>query len=706
MNLSDLEFLGFFEVAPFLLIVVVSVIGIGLAIYSYQPYQSIPFISKSSLIALRSLIFILLGIILLNPVFENTQTITQKPKLAILVDQSASVSISKGNWNGSEILPQLTRSINNQLNQDFELQWIGFDSDIYELNVNDSLLLSGSQTDIGQALSNIVSGYSPDQLVLISDGIVTRGRDPLFVGQSLGIPIHTLAIGDSTQFQDVVVSFVDHSSEMVTDTDYLVSVGVRNDGFKGSGSTITLIQNGNQIESREIIFQNETGIQQIDFSINSPTEGVQEYRIIVEPLDSEWTTENNEFNFSVSFIDNRLEILYLTYQFHPDVSIIKQILFEYPEISVTELTWKGTSFLQSEGLIDTNDYDLIVIHGVPSVNNTAEIERLRDLVSQHNTVVFMIPGSSTNVVYPSILSVTNGFLADGSAITWTQSQIEPESSQSGHPVLDLSTYNWSRSPLVTIPSNGLSAGPGSQSLLSSPQYSTIPAISSQRVGNVRSTVISFSGFGSFYLAGNDEDRDVFTNLMGNVISWSASDINQELFEISTTKSEYSTRESILFNARVLKEDGSPESSASVELEISTDSSGPRNYSLQNNGSGNYSLEVPGLTVGQFYYTGTAKRNDFEIGTMSGSFTVGNIQQELINTTRQDNILNQLSSLTGGVASVYTENDTFLKELLINSNSTTTQQKEIFNLFKSPVWFLLILMLVTSEWLIRRKHLLP
>lgn len=706
MNLNDFEFLGFYEVVPNYLVLLISALGIGMAFYSYYNYKSIPYLSKSALITLRSLIYIILGILLLNPVYQHTQFIEEKPELAILIDQSVSTSITKGSWNGPAMLPQLTQTINEQLNNDFDLRWVGFDSDVYEIDIIDSLHFSGSQTDIGLAISNTVSNYAPDQILLVSDGIVTRGRDPLFIGQSMNIPIHTVAIGDSTRIQDIVVSFVEYSSEMVTDTEYSVLVGIRNDGFMGNQTRVTLSNNGTQLESKDIVFQNDNGIQQIDFSISSSIEGLQEYEITVEPLELEWSTENNDYDFSVNFIDNRVDILYLTYQFHPDVSIIKQILFEYPEISVTELTWNGNSFLQNINLLDSDDYDLILIHGVPSANQTDEIERLRNLITEQNTVLFMLPGSSTNLVYSSILSASSGFQSDGSSLTWTQSQIFPEASQSGHPVLELPTYNWTRSPLVTLPTSGLNMRSGNLSLLISPQYSNIPAISSQRVGNSRSTVISFSGFGSFFLAGNIDDRSIFSELIGNVITWSASDVNQNLFELKTDKTQYSTRENPIFNAKVFREGGLPESGATVELELSNGESGNRNFSLQNTGNGNYSLSVPGLPVGLYNYTGTARRDDFNIGTISGSFSVGSSQQELINTTRQDYLLSQLSNLTGGFSAEFSSIETILDEIQKNSSTTMTMKTDIFNLYKYPVWFVIILLFVTSEWILRRKYLLP
>lgn len=706
MNLQEFEFLGFYEVLSVILIGVISVSGISLAFYTYSSYQSISNFSKIVLILLRSSIFILLVFLLMNPVFKHTVTTEEKPELVILFDQSSSVSISKGNWNGSLNLPRLTLDINNNLSQEFDLRWVGFDSDTYEIDIADSMSFTGSQTDIGLALSNVVSNYTPNQILLITDGVTTRGRDPLFVAQNLDIPINSLAIGDSTRFKDLVVSFVEYSSEMVTETEYTVRVGIRNDGFLGSKSRVTLNRDGLEIASQDVIFQYETGIQQVDFNLSSSSEGLYDYTVSVEPFETEWSTENNVYNFSVNYVDSRLEILYMTYQHHPDVSIVKQILFEYPEISITELTWNGTRFLQNLNQLNTTDFDLIVIHGVPNSSNTSELVRLRTLISEHNTVLFMIPGTTTDPVYPSILSTLNSFQADGNSMSWTQSQIQPQSAQSGHPVLDLPTYNWSRSPLVTSLYSGLAVRSGNQSLMISPQYESIPAVSTQRIGNYRSTVLSISGFGSFYLSGNDDDRETISDLIGNIITWSASDVNQDLFQLTSNKSEYSARENIIFNASVRTEDGSPEENAIVDLMIENDNSETRNFSLQNTQNGNFTLSVASLPVGTYEFSGSARRNDFNIGTVTGSFTVGSSQQELVNTIRQDNLLNQLSSLTHGISYDYSEVDALISELKSRSNKTTVNKTDMLNVFKNPLWFVVVILLLTIEWFLRRKYLLP
>jgi hypothetical protein len=513
-------------------------------------------------------------------------------------------------------------------------------------------------------------------------------------------------VGDSSHYQDLVVAYVDYSSEMMTQTEYAIHVGIRNDGLLERQTRVLLIRDGDLIESEAITFSNDSGIQQINFRVSESTEGIQNYKVVVEPVDSEWTTDNNEFDFSVSYVDNRIEVLYITYQSHPDVSIVKQILFDYPEISISELTWSGIHFIQNVEFTQLSEFDLIVVHGVPDLTQTAEIQKLRSLITEHNTVLFMVPGRSIHSVYASVLSVNDRFQSDNTAMNWTQAQIEPVVSQMGHPILDIASYNWARSPLVTLVSSGIRTHTGDLNLLTSPQFDHIPVVSSNRIGNVRSTIITFSGFGSYYLAGNEEDRSIITDLIGNIVTWSASKLSQDLFDINTNKSEYSSRETILFNARVLKDDGLPESNAIINLELINERGGSQSYSLLNNGNGIYSLMIQGLPAGFYEYSSSARREDYTIGMDKGSFTVGRTQQELINTKRQDNFLQQLSSVTHGVAADYLSINTFLNEVQTVSTNTTIRSTQLLNIFKNPLWFVLVVLLITTEWLLRRKYLLP
>jgi hypothetical protein len=706
MSLSVIDFVGFFEPIPFLLIGFLLLLSIVLAYYTYSGYSSISIINKVFLILLRAVLFVLIGFILLNPVFERVRVYEKKPTLAVLLDQSSSTGLEKGEWRGETDLNNVSYQIKSVLDSSYELVWFGFDSDIYEINPRERQYSSGTQTDIAEALSRIANTTQTDEILLVSDGIVTRGRDPIFVAQSLSQPIHSIAVGDTSRVQDLIVTYVEHSAEMVTDTEYTILVGIRNEGFNGQLSKVELKQENEVLESREVRFNNDSGVQQVRFNVSSDIEGLKQFEVAISPISNEWSIENNNFNFTVNFVDNRVRILYLTYQFHPDVSIIKQILFEYPEISIQELTWTGNSFTNSRDISEPKDYDVVIIHGVPESNHTSEIERIRSLIVSNNTILFAVPGVRNASVYSSLIGFTQGFESTGVPITWTQAQIQPNPSQSGHPVLNIQSYNWSRSPLVTAIGSGLSTRPGTLSLMESPQSESIPVLSSTRLGNYRSTVVTVSGLQAFYLNGTEEERALLSNLVGNLVTWSASDINQNLFEISTDKSEYSSRDDITFNARVTREDGSPEVDSSVRISLDLNNNESREFALVHSGNGNYELTIPGLPSGNYSYSAIASRSNFDIGSTSGAFQVGNPQQELINTQRNDALLQQISTTSGGLSGTFRDLDSILEQLSRQATAPLIERKEVLNLYKHPFWFILALVVLTTEWLLRRKLLLP
>lgn len=706
MSPAFIDFVGFYASLPVLLLALLILFSLGLSIFTYYGYTSISKWNKSFLIVLRASLFLLLGILLLNPVFESIKIEQRKPTIAVLVDQSASIGLNKGEWNGNTDLVSIVDQVRSGLDENYNIVWYGFDSGIFEIESLQDLTTDGSQTDIADALSKAGMASNADEILLVTDGVITRGRDPVFVAQSLSQPIHTIAIGDTSRVQDLILAYTDFSAEMVTQTEYAVVLGIRNEGFDGQETMVTLRQGERVLESKEIFFTGETSMQQVNFSLSSDSEGLRNYTVDIRPLPNEFTVENNSFNFSVNFVDNRIRILYLTYQFHPDNSIVKQILFEYPEISIQELTWTGTSFTGGATFPDIEDIDLVVIHGVPRSSQTTEINRIRELITEKNTVLFVVPGIQNAPVYSSIMGIGQGFVSNGDPITWTQGQIQANPSQSGHPVLDIQTYNWARSPLVTVMRSGISSSNNSLNLFQSTQFEGIPAVSSNRIGNYRTTFVTFSGFQNYFLSGSDEERDVITDIIGNVITWTATDVNQNLFEINTDKSEYSSRDNITFNARVFRDDGSPELDAIVSLSIVLTNNETREYALEHNGNGNYAITLPGLPGGDYTYTSKAARNNFQIGESTGIFSVGNPQLEFVNTQRNDMLLRQLSETSNGIYGVSDGVNEFVNELNSQVSLTTTERRDVFNLFKHPIWFLLAILLFTAEWLLRRRLLLP
>ncbi len=95
-----MEFQGFqssFSPAIIALLLVVLVI---IALFSYQKQKSLTLPARWLLGALRAITFIILALLLFNPVFFKSEVVERAPKLMVLLDNSESTGINKGEYQG------------------------------------------------------------------------------------------------------------------------------------------------------------------------------------------------------------------------------------------------------------------------------------------------------------------------------------------------------------------------------------------------------------------------------------------------------------------------------------------------------------------------------------------------------------------------------------------------------------------------------
>ncbi|MGA1464892.1 MAG: hypothetical protein ACO363_04055, partial [Balneolaceae bacterium] len=97
-----------------------------------------------------------------------------------------------------------------------------------------------------------------------------------------------------------------------------------------------------------------------------------------------------------------------------------------------------------------------------------------------------------------------------------------------------------------------------------------------------------------------------------------------------------------------------------------------------------------------------------LGTTDSQFRVGSSPEEFVNTRRNDALLEQIAEGSGGFfvdqAPAQTLSEILRREQLNRMQIETSLQTRY--LIDWPVWFLLVLILLSGEWILRRSLSLP
>ena len=216
---------------------VILFIGTGLFIYLYK----IIFNEKwhQFLISYRIIIFFILGILLFNPVINFSGEKEKKLDWAIFIDNSASI---KYHQTPSINAVQLgIESLVNKLSEkDISYHLYQFANNIQKVN-SPQLIGNGVTTNIGiipetiKQLGNQIAGA-----VIISDGLITEGKNPIKDFQQFNFPIHTIGIGEGSELVDVTIESIDVPTVVLKSEWVNVKITIQSVGNIGDRLSVAL----------------------------------------------------------------------------------------------------------------------------------------------------------------------------------------------------------------------------------------------------------------------------------------------------------------------------------------------------------------------------------------------------------------------------------------------------------------------------------
>lgn len=698
-----MDFQGFqFLLHPALIVLIVAALG-GLSWYSYRGFNSIPALGRWGLISLRATALILIFLLLLNPYFYSSEEVEIKPEIAVFLDNSESIGISKGEYDGLNTYSETLEAINFPGIEEADFTFYSLGESVRSF-APDSVNATEIQTNLSEPIQSVLEmGEEVQAAIIISDGIFTFGRNPSVNALNSSIPIYTVALGDTTRVQDIAVSQVNTNATGYTNTNHVIEADITQSGFQNNSTTVSLIGEDGTLEEQQISFETQDQVKTVRFELELEEPGLKQFEIRSQPLPQEWTESNNSRIFSIDVLDSRVKILHVAFEIHPDVKAFRNLIEEDINNELYPLTWIGGNRFIEE-MPDEDEFDLIIIHGVPSGNVNLS---LLSAIEETPTIFAELSNRSKNQFQVAgqlqvIESTTNQL----SQITLFNSPNNRE-----HPILELPESDFQNAPPLFSPIRSEITVPGATPLLNlnySGVQTEFPVVSVSETGNIRRAHILAWGWYRMLQNTSQIQRSYTESLFTNLISWTSSNPDDRLLRITPAKRTFSTSESPMINGSLLNERGEPETDGIIEFQLSKEDTEGRSFNMESTGEGNYRLSLPRLSEGFYNYTATARKSGREIDTQTGEFLVSNISSELVDTDRNDDLLRSISTGTGGAFFPYQDAANLYDSLSV-ANVLEVQTDVIENYafpVRSIYWFILAVLLLASEWLLRKYYSLP
>ena len=356
-----------------------------LALFIYHKDERFSSTHPSVKIILTSLRFISLSILIIllfKPKLLNEIKQVEKPIIVFLQDASSSIlNYPDSTYYKSEFKTLIEKN-NKILSEKFDVYTYHFsDSVNQDINID----FEGKKTDISYAFEEIVNRFYNRNLaavVLASDGNYNKGINPFYKISELNCPIFTMAIGNDTPEPDIQISAVRHNEIAYFENEFPIQFDILSNFDSDQKHQISIINNGKTIYTEDLILKAQTPISKEIF-IQANNEGIQYYDIVISEIDGERNTENNHEKVAIEIIENLQNILILFSNPHPDVAALTTSLEKGKN-------YKVTNSLFHEFSEEIEAYNLIILHQIPDFTNRNK--NLLDKIIKSETALFFIGG--------------------------------------------------------------------------------------------------------------------------------------------------------------------------------------------------------------------------------------------------------------------------------------------------------------------------
>jgi hypothetical protein len=707
---------------PVLLVVALVLGAVVAAAVAYR--TTVPPLSRVRrlvLAVLRGSVLAILVFLIAQPLLRLVISHERPPSVALLLDDSQSMQLRDAGGSRAHLLDSLLRvQIWGALARSGDVAAYSFGASLRSLPdpAEASLAYDEEITDISGALLELARERDRrplDAVVLLTDGIHTSGRNPVYAAERLGLPLITVGIGDSSAQRDLVLSRVLANELVYEGVSSPVDITVRSTGFGGERIRVSLREGRTELASSEIRLEEGTREYDVHLDYVPGAEGSRKLTASVSRLAGELTTENNAQSFYIRVLRSRLRVLILAGAPTPDATVLQLSLSEDERFAVRLLTAGrgGQWFGGTLGSHDLDSADCLVLVGFPSaVVAASTLDRVKSAVLDRNLPLLFISGPSLDGSRLRAMGDLLPFTVDLPSTVERLSGVAPVPEERNHPLLSPggpeAWRDWEALPPIYTTMSVVTPRPGVIVLArvrSSGGGGGEPFLLARRSGPRSSLALLGYGLWRWRLMGQaaEQTADFHARFFSTAIVWLSSREEMRPVRVRPSREFFRQGEPVLFGGQVYDALQRPVDNARVTVTVRQEQQSFQT-DLRPVGSGRYEGELYGLAEGEARYEAAAVLEGVALGSDSGRVSVGGTNVEFQNTRMDPALLRELAALSGGRFLLVGEIDSLRQALaaLPSYHPHTEVRRESRALWDWPVILVLLIVLLALEWALRKR----
>jgi hypothetical protein len=713
--------------------IILTLVAAAIGVYSYR--GSFPPLKKYErlfLAGLRTVMVILLGLFLIEPILNFYTSKTIKPQLAVLMDVSKSMDVRDNVRSRIAEADELTRKALGEIKDEYRI--FDFATDIKEADgIPDSANISGDATSIANALHDFGERKDIDNFgaaVIVSDGRQNLGEDPIEAATKLEMPIYTLTVGEQVAEKNLSIDNVIYPAMAYSGAEFRVETELSAEALTAGKSRLILKLGSNVVVDKPYDIPQQGRTVKVGFNVKAPEPGDYEYTISTPILEGESNKVDNERVFAVRVLKNKLKVFLGSSSLNWEFKFIKQALSKFEEFDVDAVYPEDAGRFSNpgtpRGLDGLKQYDVVII-----VNSSlqplhiAPVELGRYL-AEGGSLIYLGGKNAANDIqqYGDILPLK----AISPRIDEGEFYFEPSPLRKQHAAIlmdedpDRSSRLWHSLPpfsdlLVGIEATGevlLEAGSSARdSLLDfkvsgrpTPQARPVLIVGNHDKGRV-AAITGFPWWRSYFGAVRDpKTADAIPNFWRNLIKWSVATDQMRNFRVITERKVYRLGEPVRLTGYLFDDSNRPKSGAYISLSLFPEGqeTNVKDVVLPPVDNGIYSDQVSSLAPGHYTFKAYATSYGDTLSKADGGFTVENYSLEMASSAPDYNLPRRIAEATGGAAYTADNFGQFPSQLKLTPYVKENQAS--IRLFGLPVLPVILLLGLCLEWGLRKRFRLP
>ncbi len=322
-------------------------LAVSVAVTVYAAWRYLPRNFTGALVVvLRTLFILALFWVLLLPGKKSSFTEIVKSRFIVLLDTSASMGQSAdptANRTRWEAATALLRSDGmKRLGSKSIVEVYPFGADLLtpvDLEQSTKLNPDGKSTHLNLALHRMfdrLRGQEVAGVLVLSDGVDTREKNDNWSESSWPVPMYVAELekpGIPDNKPDMRVDMVDTPLRAVAGWNTTLTATIAGQGGNGEPFSVVLYKNGVEQEKVPVKLPPEGGSRDIQFKLEHPEVGTENYTVKIPVLPDEAQTNDNEMVVAVDVLDAKNRVLFLEDQPRFESKIFSRVLFANKDIT-------------------------------------------------------------------------------------------------------------------------------------------------------------------------------------------------------------------------------------------------------------------------------------------------------------------------------------------------------------------------------------